>query len=63
MLMNARFTSVCPACQRRITKGAQIDYDRATRTARHAECAGQAAPGSDRFDMMIEDQMAERCGL
>ena len=63
MLMNARFSSVCPTCNRRISKGAQIDYNRQTRTATHAECAKQSEPDlAQMFDMAYEDQCAAMCG-
>lgn len=65
MLMQARFRSTCPACNRTIPKGATIDYNRATRTATHAECASKPAePDLSRmFDMAYEDQCAAACGL
>ena len=66
MLMSARFRSTCPACQKAINKGAPIDYNRASRTAVHAECATtkQSEPDLARmFNMAYEDQCAAQCGL
>lgn len=65
MLMQAKFRSTCPKCERTIVRGSQIDYNRATRTAVHAECTTkQSEPDLGRmFDMAYEDQCAEACGL
>lgn len=62
MLMQARFRSTCPACNRTIPKGSTIDYNRATRTATHAECAKAPASAPDWSDMAYEDACAAACG-
>jgi hypothetical protein len=44
MTITARFKSTCSRCHQPIQQGAQIDYDRANRTATHLDCEPQAIP-------------------
>ena len=69
-IMKSRFSSICAGCLGTIRKGESIAYDDKARKARHEACATKAQQcgptddvGPDHFDMLIEDQMAERCGL